>query len=53
MPCLKTILNCFDLEHGEFKKKNIGLNFSSDNPALRCLIKKPAKILKISKDYLA
>ena len=43
MPCHKTILNCFALEHSAFKNKTfervlrhgIRLNFSSDNPALR------------------
>ena len=37
MPCtIKTILNCFALEHSAFKTEHaIRLNFSPDNPAFR------------------
>ena len=55
MPCLKTILNCFALEHSAFLFKTfesvlrlgIRLNFSSDNTALSPLKKIKGKIFPL------
>ena len=55
MPCLKTILNCFALEHSAFKNKTfenvlrhgIRLNFSSDNPAFSLIVYELASTYKL------